>query len=182
MTDSDGPDGAEELRQAWKARREGRPQDLKPGERGEQQGNSGAPPPKQLPDGVTIEDFHAYLSQHLYIFTPTRELWPQASLNAVLPKVDGLKASTWLDRNRAVHQMTWAPGEPMLIKDRLVAEGGWFNRPGITCFNLYKPPTIVPGDPNGAGPWLDHVRKIYPDDADHTIKWCAQRVQHPDCQ
>src|SRR5215471_11249970 len=109
--------------------------------------------PKQLPDGVTLEDFHAYLPQHLYIFISTRELWPQTSLNAVLPKIDDLKATTWLDRNRAVQQMTWAPGEPMLIKDRLVADGGWIHQKGVTCFNQYKPPNNIAGDPFKAGRW-----------------------------
>ena len=71
------------------------------------------------------------------------------------------------------------PGEPMLISDRLIAEGGWIDRNGVTCFNLYRPPTIKPGDARQAGPWLDHVRKVYPNDADHIIKWLAHRVQRP---
>jgi hypothetical protein len=29
------------------------------------------------------------------------------------------------------------------------------------------------------GPWLDHVRCVYPDDADHIVKWLAHRVQRP---
>jgi hypothetical protein len=32
--------------------------------------------------------------------------------------------------------MTWAPGEPMLIPGRLVSNGGWIKRNGVTCFNL----------------------------------------------
>jgi Family of unknown function (DUF5906) len=47
-------------------------------------------------------------------------------------------------------------------------------------FNLYRPPTIVPGDPTKAGLWLDHVKKVFPDDANHIITWCAHRVQHPE--
>jgi hypothetical protein len=100
-------------------------------------------PPKDLPARVTLVDFYAYMPQHRYIYVPTRELWPAASLNGRLPKVGLLKAATWLDRNKPVEQMTWAPGEPMLIRDRLVSEGGWFERAGVTCFNVYKPPTIA---------------------------------------
>jgi hypothetical protein len=137
-------------------------------------------PSKELPAGVTLEDFYAYMPQHLYIYVPTRELWPAASLNGRLPKVGVLKPTTWLDRNKPVEQMTWAPGEPMLIPDRLVREGGWFEHAGVTCFNLYKPPTIASGDPNKAGQWIDHVRKVYPEEADQIIRWCAQRVQHPE--
>jgi hypothetical protein len=76
--------------------------------------------------------------------------------------------------------MTWAPGQPMLVRNRLVSEGGWIEKVGVNCFNLYRPPTIEPGDPIKAGPWLDHVRKIFGDDAEHIVKWCAQRVQHPE--
>ena len=34
--------------------------------------------------------------------------------------------------------------------------------------------------PSKAGPWVDLVHKVYPDDADHIIEWFAQRVQHPE--
>jgi hypothetical protein len=91
-----------------------------------------------------------------------------------------LSPSRWLDQNRPVEQMTWAPGKPMIISDRLVAEGGWIDHAGVTCFNLYRPPTIEPGDATQAKPWLDHVEKVFPEDADHIVNWLAQRVQHPD--
>ena len=42
--------------------------------------------------------------------------------------------------------MTWAPGVEMMIKDRLCAEGGWIDKPNMTCFNLYRPPTIDRGN------------------------------------
>jgi hypothetical protein len=85
----------------------------------------------------------------------------------------------WLDQRRPVEQMTWAPGEPMLIANRLISEGGWIERPGVTCFNLYRPPTIKPGTAAKADPWLNHVSKVFGDDADHIVKWLAHRVQRP---
>jgi hypothetical protein len=87
--------------------------------------------------------------------------------------------TTWLDRNRAVVQMTWCPGYPMLIKDRLVVDGGWIERPDVLCFNHYRPPRIKSGNASKAGPWLDHLHKIYPEDANHILKWLAHRVQRP---
>src|SRR5262249_19647721 len=90
-----------------------------------------------------------------------------------------MAASTWLDRNRPVEQITWMPGEPMLIKDRVIAEGGWIERPSCRVLNLYRPPTIVPGNAAEAKPWLDHVHRIYPNEADHLLDWFAQRVQRP---
>ena len=90
-----------------------------------------------------------------------------------------LSASAWLDRNSAVEQMTWAPGEPMLIKGRLVSNGGWVERDGVTCFNLYgrrssstaMPPRRVRGS--------RHIYKIYGKDAKHIIKYMAFKVQRP---
>ena len=133
-------------------------------------------------EGVLLSDFCAYMPQHSYIYIPTRELWPITSVNSRIPCVDdkGLKASVWLDQNRPVEQMTWAPGQPMLVHNRLMAEGGWIAKNGATCFNRYRPPTIEPGDASKAGPWIDHAHKLFEDDAEHLIKWFAQRVQHPE--
>ena len=138
--------------------------------------------------GVSLNDFRAYMPNHNYIFLPSREPWPAASVDARLGRVpfrgsDGqmkdVSASKWLDRHRPVEQMTWAPGEPMLIPGRLIAEGGWIERPGLTCLNLYRPPTICLGSASEARAWLDHLRKIYPEDAEHLERWLAHRVQRP---
>ena len=95
-------------------------------------------------------------------------------------KLKSVKPNVWLDKHRSVEQMTWAPGEPMVIYDRLVSDGGWIERKGGTCYNLYRPPTIEPGDASKADPWLDHLRFLFGYDAFHIIKWLAWRVQHPE--
>ena len=118
-------------------------------------------------------------------YIPTRALWPAASVNARLPPVkapDGdpeLKAAAWLDRNRAVQQMTWAPGKPLLIADLLMNDGGWIQHAGAACFNQYLPPVACDGDPDKAGRWVEHVRRVYPDDALHILNWLGHRVQQP---
>jgi hypothetical protein len=149
------------------------------------------------PEGVTLADFRAYMPRHCYIFTPTGEAWPAASVNARIPpvrlfKADGtpdldesgnqktISASKWLDERQAVEQMTWTPGLPMLIANRLCNEGGWIDRNGVSTFNLYRPPTIVRGDATKAGKWRDHVVKVYPEDHVHIIRWLAHRVQRPE--
>jgi hypothetical protein len=138
---------------------------------------------------VTLDDFRAYMPMHTYIFTPSGEMWPARSVNARIPPLrvgedeDGapkfIAASVWLDQNQPVEQTTWAPGEPQLIRDRLITGGGWIGRPGVTIFNQYRAATLALGDPGEAGLWLDHVRRVYPDDADHIICWLAHRVQRP---
>jgi hypothetical protein len=147
--------------------------------------------------GVRLEAFRAYKPMHNYIYTPTRMAWPASSVDATIPPVklfdkDGnpmidnkgkqksIPASQWLDQHQSVEVMTWAPGRPMLIEDWLIMEGGWVRRNGVTTLNLYRPPTIKLGDARKAEPWLDHVHKIYPDDAEHMFNVLAHRVQRPE--
>ena len=135
---------------------------------------------------VTLEDFWAYMPQHTYIYVPTREMWPAPSVNSRVPPVLDpateklVKPSHWLDQTRAIEQMTWGPGLPIVIENRLIADGGWFERAGARTFNLYRPPAPTPGDGREAGPWLAHLRRIYPSEADHIVRWLAHRVQHPE--
>lgn len=136
-------------------------------------------------EGVTLEDFYAYMPDHRFIYVPTRELWPASSVDPRLGKIEDpdtgqdVRASKYLDRHRPVEQMTWAPGEDMVIEGRLISHGGWIDKPGCTCFNLYRAPTVELGDASLAAPWVDHVERVFPTDADHIIYWLAQRVQHP---
>jgi Family of unknown function (DUF5906) len=147
--------------------------------------------------GVALDDFVAYMPMHSYIFTPCREVWAGASVNARLPRVPVLDRhgqpkrdamgrlvtllpTLWLDKNRPVEQMTWCPGLPMQIADRLVVAGGWIVRPEVTCFNLYRPPRLKLGEAAQADPWINHIKSIYAeDDAAHIVRWLAHRVQRP---
>ena len=133
--------------------------------------------------GVSLRDFYAYMPEHKYIFVPARELWPVTSVNARLPTITvgdkEVKAGAWLDQERPVEQMTWAPGKPRLIKDRLVSSGGWIIRTGCSCFNLYRPPSPRQGSAQSAQRWLDLIGRVFPDDAEHIVRYCAHRVQKP---
>jgi hypothetical protein len=147
-------------------------------------------------NGISLEDFRAYMPMHNYFYLKSREPWPASSINnrfdpietvdaagkPVLTKKGKPKtmpASQWLDQNRPVEQMTWAPGEPMLIADRLVSHGGWIRQRGANCLNLYMPPIVVPGAPAQATVWIEHVYRVFPNDAEHIILWLAHRVQRP---
>ena len=129
--------------------------------------------------GVGLEDFVAYMPQHCYIFKPTRETWPASSVNARVSPIGEQSASAWLDQNRAVEQMTWSPGELMLIDGKLISEGGWIARPGCRVFNLYRSPNIELGNAVEADRWRDHIFKVFGDNDRHIIKWLAHRVQRP---
>ena len=56
---------------------------------------------------------------------------------------------------------------------------GLSERDGITVFNLYREPTIKHGDADKAYSWVDHLHRVFGEDADHIIKWLAHRVQRP---
>ncbi len=148
------------------------------------------------PKGVDLADFRAYMPQHNYIFTPSGEMWPASSVNARIPpialtgrngepiigdnnKPKKMTAAQWLDQNQPVEQLTWAPGEPQIVPDRLISDGGWIERRGCYVFNQYRPPVNIAGNPAQANRWIAHVRKVYPDDAEHIIRWLAHRVQRP---
>jgi hypothetical protein len=167
-------------------------------------GNTGSMPAPGPTGAITADDFVAYMPMHAYIFIPSREVWPAASVNVrcapprgpdgepvkrtlVVTGKDGrpvtkqvpMQPADYIDLTRPVDQMTWAPGLPLMIPDRLISGGGWIEREGVACFNLYLPPQVEPGDAGKAGLWLEHVRAVYPDDADHIVRWLAQRVQRP---
>jgi hypothetical protein len=165
----------------------------------------GPPPHNASPEHATKEDgaislgdFYAFMPLHNYIYAPGRAHWPGASVNSRLPWIELTDAAgrpildekgrqkviaptQWLDKHKPVEQMTWAPGRPLLIRDNLIIEGGWVRKAGAVVFNLYRHPEPLPGgDADKAGPWLDHIRFVYPDDADHIVNWMAHRVQRPE--
>jgi Family of unknown function (DUF5906) len=128
---------------------------------------------------LSAENFYGYMPMHNYIYAPTRETWPASSVNARIPPIGKMSASEWIDKNQPVEQLSWIPGKPMLIKGYLISEGGWIEHKGSTVFNLYRAPTITAGSHEQAGQWIDHIKTIYPDDANHIIRWFAHRVQRP---
>jgi hypothetical protein len=149
-----------------------------------------------LRTGISRDDFYAHMVSHKYIYAPARALWPAASVNARLPRVTITDANgqpvvndkgqplmmapaAWLDEHRPVEQMTWAPGSPLIIRDKLILDGGWIEHRGASVFNLYRAPEVHSGDPAQAAKWLEHVRYVYPAEADHVVHWLAHRVQRP---
>ncbi len=130
---------------------------------------------KRPPATGTKDDFYAYLPLRKYIFAPTRELWPPESIASIL----GQDAPYELDAEKPISCMTWAPGEPEVVRDSLMVKGGWLSKPGSHTFNTYIPaPEIEGGKAELAKPWVDHVTKVFPDDADHLVKWMAHRVRY----
>lgn len=135
-------------------------------------------------------DFRCHMPSHKFIYLENGDLWPASSVNKRVPPIlvgydeagDPIyvSAANWIAEHLPVEQMTWFPGLPTIIHDRLMIEGGLVDAPGNTIYNLYRPPPVLPGDPNLATLWVNHVRHIYPTDAEHILDWLAHRVQHPE--
>lgn len=145
--------------------------------------------------GVALEDF-VVLPDNTYMFLPCRTTWARTFINSQLPrqmvcdasgqpKKDGkgkpvtMLATTWIDNNSAVHGLTWAPGLPLFINDKMAVAGGWIERKEMRVLNLYRPPRLTLGDAALAGPWVDHIHAIYPEDGEHIIRWLAHHAQNP---
>jgi hypothetical protein len=150
-----------------------------------------------IASALSFADFVAYAPSRACIYLPCKAPWPNASVDRRLPdqvlldasgqpvlnkkgKVVMIPASEWLEKNQSVEAMTWIPGEPEFIRDKLAVEGGWVSRPGATTLNTYRPPVIELGDAAKAQRWVDHWYALYPDEADHQIGWLAHRVQRPE--
>jgi len=128
---------------------------------------------------VQLDQFYSYAPDNKFIFTPTREFWVPKSVDSRLPAKDGIKATDWLSKNQSVELMTWAPGLPMLIEDKIISNGQITDCQGVKTFNLYCPPTIGLGNSDCATPWVELVQRVYPDHYEHIINWLAHRVQLP---
>ena len=110
-------------------------------------------------------------------FSRLRAIFGQVlSVNAHIPPiVEGnakISATAWLDKNRPITQMTWYPGMPQIIKDKVIQSGGWIDHEGSDIFNLYRAPARISDGKSGeAKPSIDHVRRLYGKDTDHIIDW-----------
>jgi hypothetical protein len=144
---------------------------------------------RSVDNHIGLDDFYAIPGSNQFMFMPTRELWPKESVDSILPTIQMpykrngkwvvLKPSAWLKQYRRTEQITWAPALPEIIEDQLIFDGGWQERSGAHCLNLYHPPQITLGDASAATPWLDHLRLLYAEDADDVLNWLAHRVQRP---
>jgi hypothetical protein len=132
---------------------------------------------KDVPTGATVNDFYQHGPTNTFIYCKTNDMWPSGSINARF----GKGASVGIARTHGVEQATWAPGRPMIVRDKLISNGTWISEPGACVYNLYKPaPVNSKGDAKLAEPWLNHAKVIYPDDWQHLLGWFAWRVQRAD--
>jgi hypothetical protein len=145
--------------------------------------------PHGPPRGAELDyaDFLAYLPHHTYIYRPTRDTtWTKEGVNAALPwpervvngKAKKIPPNTIIDHCAPIRCMSWLPGEPEVMPDCAVVAGGRIVKKRCNTYNLYLPPTLKPVE-GDATRWLDHVKRLYPDDWGHIVDCLAFKVQHP---
>jgi hypothetical protein len=134
---------------------------------------------------LNADDFYAYMPKAgAFIYAPTRDIWPTTSVDAQVPWIPDTTGKDrppgeWLLKHRAVHQWTWAPGQPELIRGKIVDAGaGFIERPGALIFNQYRPPVLVPR-PGNVDPWINLIERVFPEDVEPILDWLAHRVQRP---
>lgn len=111
-----------------------------------------------------------------------RELWP--TVNTKKGEVKAVPPATAInavETGLTVEGATWWPGKPKFITDVAVTERGPIETKGAICYNTYiaPPRPKVQGDPT---PWIEHVKKLYPDEAEHEhfFNWAAHLLQRPE--
>jgi hypothetical protein len=145
----------------------------------------------------TLDDFYAVAPDHKCIYRPTRKLWLNAAVDARVDWVPRLDAggkpvlhektgkvlldqpSSWLARNRSVVGLTWLPGADEVIRDKIAVDCGFVPKKGAAIYNVYMPPNEIPGDAARARPWIEHVNRLFPNEAKHILGWMAHRIQRP---
>ena len=128
-----------------------------------------------------IRDFFAHLPTGKFLYAPTGELWPAHSVDSQFPKTNGSKASDALRNCKPISQIVWHPDYPQVVQDEVLKDGGWVPAAGARCFNEYRAPLpkSSKGDASMATMWVDHLRRMYPEDYNHVIDYLAHKVQFP---
>lgn len=86
-----------------------------------------------------------------------------------------------VENDQFVEGSTWWPGHPEIVRDWFVDGNGFYKAPGRRIFNQYRAPPELTGDAEQAAPWVEHVRKLWPDPKEHEyfFDYCAHMVQRP---
>jgi hypothetical protein len=127
---------------------------------------------------------------------------PRAPMPLGLPPLHQLQRALWGWHDTRARtkqkfygsQFECSPGENAAIAEAILSEpaattgdhmptkadGGWIERQGVRCFNLYRPPVVELGDAMQAQPWVDHAKRVFGGSAWHVIPWLAHRVQRPE--
>lgn len=126
---------------------------------------------------LNMDDFIYSCPDNDFVFLKNMAHWPKESIVQTFTKAgpDAIAAA------HPVHAFAWDPREPRFTRGKVMSpEGaGWVDAPGSWTMNTYIPSQAISGDATKAGPWIDQIRRIYPNEADHIFDYFSFKVQHP---
>lgn len=129
------------------------------------------------------EDFYYYGPEDKYYQVEKRAWYTSSAVAKVLrPVPTGSKpvpGDEWIASHRPVNEVGWYPGEEQIIEGRRLTDNGWEECEGWKALNTYQPSTIRLGDPEKAGRFIEHTKRVYPDHYQHILDWLAYKVQNP---
>jgi hypothetical protein len=134
---------------------------------------------------VDVNQFIYLAPDNAFFYKPAASFWVADAVNAAVGQVQDeagnvMKASVWVQKNFLATSRAEDPAvEEVYWKGYDSMSGYFFESEGGAVLNTYRPPDIVPGDARLAGPFLDHVCKVFnkPGDADQFLDFMAHRVQ-----
>jgi hypothetical protein len=87
-----------------------------------------------------------------------------------------------IENDQTVENSTWWPGRPRFIANSYVDGKGSLEAQDYRLLNLYRPPEFLDGVPEEAAPWVEHVKRLWPDEAEHNyfFDYMAQMIVQPD--
>lgn len=109
------------------------------------------------------------------------ELW-RAQINEETGKEKLIPPSKDIMRiefDQTVEAATWFPGHPQIIKDMFIDADGARRAVGRRIYNQYVAPPEIGEGADDATLWLEHVKALWPDEADYFFDYCAHMVQRP---
>ena len=87
-----------------------------------------------------------------------------------------------VENDQFVEGSTWWPGRPQIIRDWFIDRDGFRPAAGRRIYNTYREPPELPGGvPELAGPWVEHVQRLWPDPGEHEFffDFCGHMIQRP---
>lgn len=132
------------------------------------------------------DNFVYYAPGNDFIYIPTCDYWPKEAVDAKSHMVNDegklVTASAWLKKHRAVTSLVDDPlVDAGITKGFDCREGVIFPTEGGCIYNKYMKTNVAIGNPEEAGPFVNHVHKVFnkPGDADQFLNYMAHRVQFP---
>ncbi len=144
------------------------------------------------PNLAELENFYCIHPASKVLYVPSGQLWTPQAVDAALPPVPVAldeetgeqvyqSPSKWLAQNRGIESQCSDPALPQVVPNMVARGIGIVAHEGATMFNRYRPAHPKPGSAAQAEPFVNHVRALFPNEAEaaHLLAWLAHRVQRP---